>query len=372
MEFRLRGLLKDTIVASPTMRPMPEVSAHVAPPLVLPFALWTQAGDAPSAAHEAVLPPPELPHFQAWLRRATCVSRQSLGSLASPSLSMPHECAQALTLGWTSTSVGSFADGLLPWAAVTAVQRGLAKTGDGSAWGFVSLCHWQISHGSATLTDPADLALDDATDAALFQAMQGFFAEDGLLLHRDQPGRWLVQSPGLAQLPTASLDRVIGEDVDAWLVGQQGASVDAGQVKLWRRLQNEMQMLLYMHPVNAQRQVPINSFWLHGTGAAPMRCEPLPEVDPQVQTTLQALRRAHLARHVTAWCEAWQQLDDGVHRSGGYPQAVVLCGAHQMHRYELGAAESSGLRRLWQWLGGTARNTRLSQVLIESTNERLS
>jgi hypothetical protein len=359
------------------MRAMPEVSALVAPPLVLPYALWAETGDAPSAAQATALkrpparplpelPLPELPHLQAWLRQAACVSRQSLGHAASPSLSMPHEWAQADALG------GAFIDGLLPWAAHAAVQHGLAKPGDGSAWGFVSLCHWQISHGSATLTDPADLALDDATDAALFQAMQGFFAEDGLVLHRDQPGRWLVQSPGLAQLPTASLDRVIGDDVDAWLVGQQGASVDAGQVKLWRRLQNEMQMLLYTHPVNAQRQVPVNSFWLHGTGAVPTRCEPMAHVDNHVQAALHALRRAHLARDVTAWCEAWQQLDDGVQRSGGYPQAVVLCGAHQMHRYAQGADQGSGLRRLWQWLGGAARGTRVSGVLMEAKSERWS
>ena len=99
------------------------------------------------------------------------------GSAAQPSLSLPHEQVRAQQLGWPVV------DGLLPWAAQAAEQAGRAQAGDGSAWGWVSLCHWQVSHGLATLTDPHELAIDDDTDATLFAAMHAFFAEDGLALH---------------------------------------------------------------------------------------------------------------------------------------------------------------------------------------------
>ena len=46
-------------------------------------------------------------------------------------------------------------------------------------------------------------------------------------------------------------------------------------VKTLTRLQNEMQMLLYTHPFNdvrdSQRKLPVNSFWISGTGDLPLR-----------------------------------------------------------------------------------------------------
>ena len=43
----------------------------------------------------------------------------------------------------------------------------------------------------------------------------------------------------------------------------------------WRRLSNEVQMLLHDHPVNLRRQqagqVPVNALWFWGGGALPVR-----------------------------------------------------------------------------------------------------
>src|SRR5437763_1159979 len=61
-------------------------------------------------------------------------------------------------------------------------------------------------------------------------------------------------------------DRVIGRVVDPWLPRSDRA-------KTVRRLQQEMQMLLYTHDVNEERTrrgLPaVNSFWVSGTGALP-------------------------------------------------------------------------------------------------------
>ena len=76
--------------------------------------------------------------------------------------------------------------------------------------------------------------------------------------------RWYVAHESLQGLATASLDRVIGRNIDAWLPRQPEA-------KRLRRLQNEVQMLLHRHPVNEAREaagaLPVNSFWLSGCGA---------------------------------------------------------------------------------------------------------
>ena len=345
--------------------------------LILPYALWPQS--QLTALDFASLS--ALPFLQHTLSHAACVSRTHTGHEARPSLSMPHEHARAAQLGWPAL------DGLLPWAAQAAVQTGLAQQGDGSAWGFISLCHWQISHGLVTLTDPADLELDDTTDADIFATMQPFFVEDGLQLHRHLPGVWLVQSPGLATLPTASLDRVMGDDVDAWLVGGELTSqahpqpVDPKYIATWQRLQNEMQMLLYTHPVNARRRVPVNSFWLHGTGSlpsspslnqgaclAPDAARSTATATATATATVtatatadwvaacDALRRAHLMAHPQAWVQAWQRLDALLMHT--HAHEWVLCGTHAMHLYRRQATSASvwqSLKRtLSPWLPGAS------------------
>ena len=308
---------------------------------VLPFALWHEAQPLKT-------PPlaPMLPGLSRWLGRARADTPTRTGDALQPSLSLPHEHAQAHALGWPVV------DGLLPWAAQAACDAGWAVPGDGSAWGIVSLCHWQVSHGLATLTDPDALALSETEDDTLFAAMQPFFAEDGLRLHRWRVGHWLVSAPALAQLPTAALARVIGEDVDAWLVG--GDAPDA-TARVWRRLQNEMQMLLYTHAVNAQRRVPVNSFWLHGTGAMPTAAAPRAAPPLVAAASLEALRRAWLARDLSAWLTAWQALDAEIDWRG--VEQLQLCGAHQARLYRAGG------RPWWQSLWPRAFDA--SRVLAE-------
>ena len=308
---------------------------------VLPFALWHEAQSLKT-------PPlaPMLPGLSRWLGRARADTPTRTGDALQPSLSLPHEHAQAQALGWPVV------DGLLPWAAQAACDAGWAVPGDGSAWGIVSLCHWQVSHGLATLTDPDALALSETEDDTLFAAMQPFFAEDGLRLHRWRVGHWLVSAPHLAQLPTAALARVIGEDVDAWLVG--GDAPDA-TARVWRRLQNEMQMLLYTHAVNAQRRVPVNSFWLHGTGAMPPTTAPRAAPPLVAAASLEALRRAWLARDLPAWLTAWQALDAEI--DWRVVEQLQLCGAHQARLYRAGA------RPWWQSLWPRAFDA--SRVLAE-------
>ncbi len=73
---------------------------------------------------------------------------------------------------------------------------------------------------------------------------------------------------------------MLGRNVDPWLPKQDknDANSTARKMKL---LQNEMQMLLYTHALNderaARRQLPVNSFWLSGTGALDFLPLPLGE-----------------------------------------------------------------------------------------------
>jgi len=162
--------------------------------------------------------------------------------------------------------------GHIPWAAFET-----GTVGTPCAW--VKLCHWQVGADNVTLSPPQDLALDDATSQALLQAMAPYFQEDGIALapYGALPGVWLATGEPLRRLRTVSLDRLAGQRLTPALL-----DAAAGL----RRLQNEMQMLLYTHPANEARQQlglqPVNSFWLSGAGvleqplapAAHVRVEP--------------------------------------------------------------------------------------------------
>ena len=107
-----------------------------------------------------------------------------------------------------------------------------------------------------------------------------------------------MQGPLLAQVCCASLARVSGANIRPWLT-------DGSLPGPLRRLQSEMQMLLYQHPVNdarlARGQLPINSFWLHGAG------EPRAAAAGSVVLHSELLDAAQQGPE--AWRAAWQALD---------------------------------------------------------------
>ena len=212
-------------------------------------------------------------------------------------------------------------DGLIPWAAHDAQQRGLAKTHGLENWAWITPAHWQAQSDHVEMSDPMQLGITHHEAIGLHAAMLPYFAEDGITLYLPEPGQscthWLAQGAVFANLPTASLQRVAGQRVDPWVPRQ-------AQAAPLRRLQNEMQMLLYTHPLNdlraSMRQPSINAFWVSGTGTLPAA---LPPARPYVLR--EALHAS--ARHddAPAWMAAWEALD-----------ASTL--AHELERLERGEA----------------------------------
>lgn len=233
----------------------------------------------------------ELPHLAKLLSRLTPAPPDAGDEF---SLSAPHERALAYALGLP------LADGMIPWAAWQASQTGTAA----GAWGFITPCHWRMgaNHVSLHTLGPADLPAQESQ--ALLASMQPYFAADGIELQYEQPTRWLARGAVFADLATASLDRVSGSDVAHWMPRGAGAAT-------LQRLQSEMQMLLYHHPVNdargARGAAPVNAFWLSGTGALPaLPLTPALQAPPAVADTLRA---AALGDDWATWAQAWSALD---------------------------------------------------------------
>ncbi len=273
--------------------------------LIVPFAAPLAEGGRDAARRLA------LPRLAALLGRLAPAARDEGDEW---SFSPPHERALARALGFAG------GDGQLPWAAWRAQHDGL-DTAD-LAWGQLTPVHLHVGTDQVSLLDPAALMLDETGSRALLDAVRELFTSEGFVVDYGAPQRWYVAHESLAGLRTASLDRVIGRNVDRWLT-------DARAVRLVRRLQNEVQMLLYTHPLNdaraARGQLPVNSFWLSGCGVAQRPSGPPPAVDAR-------LREPALAEDWAAWAKAWETLDEGpiaalAERAGrGEAVQLTLCG----------------------------------------------
>jgi hypothetical protein len=291
--------------------------------LLIPFAAPLSEAGRRAAATLA------LPHLKESLMRWTETQRDEGDEF---SLSPPHERALARALGLQGGM------GLVPWAAHAAQADGV-ETAD-LAWGQLTPAHWHLGTDQVSLVDPHSLMLDEAASRACFDAVRELFTSDGYALHWGAPLRWYAAHESLATLATASPDRVIGRNVDAWLGSDPAA-------RRMRRLQNEVQMLLYTHPLNDERaargQLPVNSFWLSGCGVAQAPTGAMPVVDDR-------LRSPALAEDWAAWVKAWDTLDAGPLRDllsaaeTGAASSLTLCGERSAVRLE--PAPRGLLRRL--------------------------
>ena len=255
--------------------------------LLLPFA----ACQAP-ACH-AIMEQLELPQLHRLVARLAPAAGDE-GDQRS--LSPPHERALAAACGLSAP------DGCIPWAAWQVEQAG--RGAGAGAWAWITPCHWQVATDHIVMHSPHSLRLDAGESQALLAAMQPFFAQDGIALEYDAPTRWLAQGELFRGLATASLDRVTGRDIDEWVPRAAAAGA-------LRRLQQEMQMLLYTHATNDERTSrdlqAVNSFWASGSGALPANRQRL---QPGLQVPY-ALRDAALLEDWSAWAGAWQQIDSG-------------------------------------------------------------
>ncbi len=264
--------------------------------LLIPYAT-SHAEGCQAALHTL-----QLPNLQKLLSR---LSAQPVDAGDEYSLSPPHERSLAISLGLPT------ADGQIPWAALQAQkQPNLADLA--GAWAYVTLCNWQASKLQVSMRQIPMEDLPQAESDTLLEAMRPFFAEDGITIYPDQPGRWLAHGDAFTGLPSASPDRVAGRDLTPWML----APAQAGGLI---RLISEMQMLLYTHTLNDMREargaLPVNAIWISGTGALTQTPGGLTDpahrraAPPQVPKLVHALRDAALREDWHAWAAAWQTLD---------------------------------------------------------------
>ena len=127
--------------------------------------------------------------------------------------------------------------------------------------------HLRPDMGKLLLFDAATFELTMAEAMRLAEEINAALAEDGirLIVGRD-PGRWYLPMTSAPAIQTVPPRAVRGRHVDPFL--PRGA-----EARRWRRLANDVQMVLHRSPLNAAREgrgeAAVNSVWFWGGGVLP-------------------------------------------------------------------------------------------------------
>lgn len=126
--------------------------------------------------------------------------------------------------------------------------------------------HLVLQRDYFTLAAPAPLHLQPHESELLLETLNGHFKSEGMRFFTSPSGRGYLRLDNVPGVATCLLAQAVGHDTRS--CAPQGAG--AGK---WNRMLNEMQMLLFDHPVNQAREASgqpvVNSLWLSGGGGLP-------------------------------------------------------------------------------------------------------
>ncbi|MBP1474099.1 hypothetical protein J7I44_07295 [Frateuria sp. MAH-13] len=153
----------------------------------------------------------------------------------------------------------------LPAGALT--RQLAAGDAAGALWMCADPAWVEPDMNGARLLACGQMQLTAADAATLAGPLVPVFEEQGMHLEQTSPDRWHLRlSQDLAVPAFPAPEQALGENLLQHLPqGSEG--------RRWRILQNDIQVLLHQHPLNAQRraagQPPVNSLWLWGAGTLP-------------------------------------------------------------------------------------------------------
>lgn len=208
--------------------------------LVIPHAVWPRATEAVEASIGL-----SLPAFSLLCGRGARTRFE------------PVHC-----LDWLAQAFGlpDFPAGPLTLAAENPVNRH-------GYWLRADPVHLAVNQFGACMADPRVLAVTPDEAGQLVAMLNKQFAGDDMQFIVGSPDKWLLRLHEPPQVVFAQLESVFGNEIGNFL--PHGA-----EAARWHRRLNEMQMLLYTHPVNDIRaslgQPLINSVWLWGGGQYPL------------------------------------------------------------------------------------------------------
>jgi hypothetical protein len=153
----------------------------------------------------------------------------------------------------------------LPAAALT--RQLAAGDADDALWLCADPAWVEPDMNGARLLACGQLQLSADEAVSLAEPLLPILAEQGMQLALTTPDRWHLRLPPATAVPEfPAPEQALGENLLQHLPqGPEG--------RRWRILQNDLQVALHQHPLNAQRRAagrpPVNSLWLWGAGKLP-------------------------------------------------------------------------------------------------------
>lgn len=143
-------------------------------------------------------------------------------------------------------------------AAEIRLKLGLST--DNDYWLFATPVHLVLQRDSFSMADM--LVLSEIEHESLLNTLNAHFKADNLLFSQHE-STWFLRLKTDPQITTVAPQTLLNRDIQAYLPTGSGAAK-------WAQLTNEIQMLLFEHPVNMtrenQKQLTVNSVWFHGLG----------------------------------------------------------------------------------------------------------
>lgn len=208
------------------------------------------------------------------------------------------------------------------------------------------------------LLSPVPITLDEA--AQFCASLNEYFAGQGMTFFAPHPQRWYVRLEHLPIMQTMPLSGVLGSNV-------RGALPKGADAPRWHQVFNEIQMLLFAHPVNTAREergdLTVNSVWLWGGGKTAECATKDFDVLSSDDVLGEMFAAAAGISHRT-WSEPWQPGGDSQLLVYGGLTRALQSGDLQSWREALQALETHYAQPLWQAL----RSGKLERLQIEVLN----
>ncbi|MGB8339936.1 MAG: hypothetical protein WCD07_10815 [Burkholderiales bacterium] len=165
---------------------------------------------------------------------------------------------------WLAKRFGMSMGENIPVAPITASDDG-HEPGK-NFWLRADPVHLRIQRDQIVLFDARIAPLKQDEADSLCNSLNLHFAHDGLQFIAAVSDRWYLKLDAGPALSTTILDLACGKNIETLMPWGTDSH-------LWRQRMNEIQMLLFEHPVNAareaRRELPINSVWFWGGGFMP-------------------------------------------------------------------------------------------------------
>lgn len=237
-------------------------------------------------------------------------------------------------------------------AAISAEFDGLAR----GCWLRADPVHVRLQREQVVLLPNVNVSQEES--AQFISSLNDHFNGQGMAFFAPHPERWYVRLDALPDIVTVPLSQAAGCNIR----GNLPVGADA---RRWQQLFNEIQMLLFNHPLNEAREArgeaPVNSVWFWGE-----RCSPDRKKNAAFnRVSSDDVRVEMLASHTGVSFKPWQSVWDdsffpviSLDREKGAEQLLVFTGLRSAlqrgdlaaWRDALQAFESGYAQPLWQAL----------------------